>query len=101
MSYVLLLVVLSAVTYRVGRFIVLDTLIDSPRNKVIDWLLGRKKNWSLKLAELIGCPYCITVWVAAGAVALTALFQPIPYPVWTWLTVATGSLVFWAIIDSE
>jgi FtsH-binding integral membrane protein len=102
MSYLLLLIVLSAVTYRVGRFLILDTLIDEPRNRVLSWLEMRPTRFWSKVHDLLGCPFCITIWIAAGAVAITDIwFASVPMPVWTWLAVATGALVFWAVIDSE
>lgn len=102
MTYIVLLVVLSAVTYRVSRFIVLDTLIDAPRNWVLSWLEMHPNMFTNKLLELLGCPWCITIWVAAGAVAIQdQLIDGMPVPIWAWLAVATGSLVFWGIIDNE
>ena len=102
MSYLVLLLVMSAVTYRVSRFIVLDTLIDEPRNWVLSWLEMRPNIVTAKLIDLLGCPYCITIWVSAATVATTvAVGYDLPVPVWTWLAVATGSLVLWNVVDSE
>jgi hypothetical protein len=99
-SDLILLVVLSAVSYRVGRFIALDTLIDNPRARLLLWL-GDRGAACRKIAELIGCAYCVTIWTSAGAVAITTLFVDVRFPVWVWLASATGALVFWSIIDSE
>lgn len=110
MNYLALIVILSAVTYRVGRFIVLDTLIDGTRDKVYSWLERqaapkepkvRPRLFWVKLLELLGCPWCITIWIAAFATFFTDLNTSVPMPVWTWLAASTGGLVFWAIIDSE
>lgn len=102
MSYLVTLIVLSAVVYRVSRFLVLDTLIDEPRDKLLDQLERRQGLVYSKLFDLIGCPFCISVWVAAGAVAVHHYaVDDVPVPIWTWLAVATGSLVFWAVIDDE
>lgn len=100
MNYLVLLVVLSAVSYRVGRFLALDTLIDGTRMRLLNWLVTRGFV-ARKIADLIGCPYCVTIWTSAGAVALTTLYVDVPLPVWTWLAAATGALVFWAIIDND
>lgn len=100
MNYLIVLLVLSAVTYRVSRFIVHDSLIDAPRNKIYDWLEHREHPFWLKIHELIGCPWCITIWIAAGAVAVHhVVVEDVPVPIWTWLAVATGSLIIWEIID--
>ena len=102
MSYIVLLIVLSAVTYRLARFIVLDTLIDEPRDKVMAWLEQHPTMFWSKVYDLLGCPWCITVWVAAAVVAIQDLaLDGVPYPIWTWLAVASGSLVFWGYIDRE
>jgi hypothetical protein len=99
----MLSVILGAVTYRVGRFIVLDTMIEGTRDKVIGWFEARSdKLLYRKIVELFGCPFCITVWVAAGAVFTTRLFVgSTPMPVWVWLATATTALVFWRVVDSE
>lgn len=103
MSYIVLLIVLSLMVYRVSRFIVLDTLIDGTRSKVEDWLMAhRSKLLFRKLYELMGCPYCVTIWVALGAVLVSYFFvDSIPLPLYTWLAVSSGALVCWAIIDSD
>ena len=102
MTYIVLVIILSAVCYRVSRFIVLDTLIDEPRNWVLSWLEMHPNAFTMKLHELLGCPWCITIWVSAGTVALQHfVVDPVPVPIWTWLAVATGGLVFWGLIDKE
>lgn len=102
MTYIVLLIVLSAVCYRVSRFIVLDTLIDEPRNWVLSWLEMHPNWFTNKTHELLGCPWCVTIWVAAGTVALQHfVVDPVPVPIWTWLATATGALVFWGLIDKE
>jgi hypothetical protein len=107
MSYPTLLVVLSAVSYRTGRFIALDTLIDGTRTRVLSWLVksnahGFRPLWKEKLAELIGCPYCITIWTSGATTALTWSIVPsMPLPLFTWLAAATGALVLWSVIDSD
>lgn len=102
MTYIVLLIVLSAVTYRVSRFVVLDSLIEAPRNWVLNWLEMHPNVVTSKLVELAGCPWCVTVWVAAAVVAIQDLaIDSVPVPIWSWLAVATGSLVFWGYIDNE
>jgi hypothetical protein len=117
----LLLILCSAAVYRISRFVVLDTMIEGTRDKITTRLAtatdsqGRRRVinkgeaafeliplWRRKLLELIGCPWCVTVWVA-GAVTLLTHFivEPVPAPVWFWLAIASLALVLWAIIDSE
>jgi hypothetical protein len=120
----LLLIILSAVVYRVARFIVLDTIWEGWRDKLLDWLttgtdamgsqrvLDKKRDpeeWAQlpyikrKFSELMMCPFCVTIWVAGFTVlAYDVVIDPnLPLPVFYWLTIATGGLVFWAVIDSE
>jgi hypothetical protein len=106
LSLWLLLVIWSAATYRVTRLIVLDTLIEEPRDKVMDWLERykgeRRPAWKQKLSELLGCPYCVSAYVSAGVlVAHRVIVGSFPVPVWFWLAVWTGGLVIYAYIDSE
>lgn len=104
-----LLVVWSLATYRLSRFIVLDTIFGGIRalterrlvkiagsaSRLLAWLAG-------KLYDLIGCPYCVTVWVAAGVLlAHRIAVGPFPIPVWQWLAVSAASLVVWAVVDND
>jgi chromate transport protein ChrA len=98
----IMIVVLSAAVYRVGRFIILDTMFEGTRAQVFGRLAMRQKFIWHKIAELLGCPYCITVWLAAGACIAWRLFVgPFAAPVFAWLAVCTGALLFWRAIDWE
>lgn len=95
-----LTVTLSLVTYRVARLAIDDTIFDAPRARMHGWLTAG--GWfRQKLSELLGCPFCLTIWVAAGAVALTLPFASVPLPVWTWLASAAGSLIVWYIVEGR
>ena len=95
----LLIVMLSLATYRVGRFILLDKLIDVPRIRVHGFLLGKTSWWRSKLYDLITCPYCITVWLSAGMVVVADFTMSVPSPFLTWLAVAGGCLIPWNYIE--
>lgn len=98
----ILIVILSAVVYRVGRFLILDTMFEGTRAQVFGRLAMRERFIWHKIAELLGCPYCITVWIAAAACFAWRIFvEPFPAPVFVWLAVSTGSLLFWRAIDYE
>lgn len=102
-SLIEIIIVLSLVTYRVTRFLLLDSLIEVTRDRVYTWLETHPNRFTMKLVELIRCPYCITIWVAAGAVVATIMFTDasVPMPVFAWLAVAAASLVWWRIIDPK
>lgn len=56
--------------YRVTRLVVEDHLFDRPRDRLVARLqLGDH----LKLIELIGCPWCVSVYVGFGIVAARRL----------------------------
>ena len=105
-------VVLSAVTYRVGRFLLLDSLIDELRDKLyLRLTVGGTEvgspvaAWRMKLIDLMTCSYCITIWIAAAVVVFWSLVVRGEWIGWefllVWPAVAAGSLVWWTYIDSE
>lgn len=58
--------------FRLTRLIVVDTIWESTRRKLTDWLKARDALWGDKMAELIGCSHCTGVWVSAGVYAALA-----------------------------
>lgn len=48
--------------YRIVRFIQRDSLIETQR----EWVINRYGH--LKITELATCPWCLSIWVAAGVV---------------------------------
>lgn len=104
-----LIVVLSLVTYRVTRFALDDTLLDEWRWQLQGWLKGKGPTdrngqplvmWRRKLLSLTECPYCLSVWVAAGATAIAERYASIPLPVWTWLAVSGLAMAWWRLIET-
>ncbi len=94
------LVLIVAATYGATRFIVVDSLLQTPRNRAIAWLwpevylrtdspqiradaaqfdkLGDRipdnaPGWGGKLAELLSCPYCVGWWIGLVMFALYGL----------------------------
>lgn len=57
-------------TYRVTRLVVEDHLFDRPRDRLVARLQLADHP---KLIELIGCPWCVSVYVGFGVVALRRL----------------------------
>jgi len=100
---IILTVLLSAATYRVTRFLISDTLISEQRRWVKLKLMGNGDVGPVrvKLLDLLSCPYCLSVWVAAAGVLASQQFQSIPQPVLAWLAVCTGSLAFWRYIEND
>lgn len=91
------LAVLALATYRVTRFLIHDTLIERPRLAVYK-ALGRHP----KLIELLTCPWCLSIWISAGIVAVTDIwFAPIALPVWVWLANSAVTMLCWNVLDKE
>jgi hypothetical protein len=65
---------------RIVRFIQQDTLIEVPREWLQGWLVSHSQ-W--KAMELLSCPWCLSVHVAAGWTALRLLAPRIAAPVGT------------------
>lgn len=110
MPLILTFLILGLVVYRVTRFIILDDLIEGTRDRVLNGLLaGRSEDelgslplWRRKLYTLLNCPFCVSIYVAAGVVlAHRWIVEPLPAPVWWWLGTATVALVVYTYIDSE
>jgi hypothetical protein len=102
LDLLILIVILSLTVYRLGRFVVLDTMFEGTRAQVFGRLMMREHLFWHKVAEMLGCPYCITVWLSAGAcLAWRWTVDPFPAPVAVWLAVCTGSLIFWRIMDFQ
>lgn len=100
-----LIVLLSLVCYRVTRFAIDDSLIDAPRWWLEDKLKGHwsemdRPAWRQKFLDLLGCPYCMSVWIAAGAVVITNQLISVPLPLWTWLAVCGATMVWWRLIET-
>lgn len=68
--------VIAIASYRIARFLVIDTLIEGIRNKLHLFLVNRAdKNGPLRLLwqkiyELTSCTWCAGFWVSAGVYAV-------------------------------
>lgn len=98
-----LLVLLGLATWRVTRFALYDALIDTPRNRVHAWLLTRRHATAVtvKIHELITCPWCLSVWVAAVAVAVADGWASIPLPAFMWLAVAAVAVIVHVLVEAD
>lgn len=93
-------VLLGAAAYRVGRFIVLDTMFEGTRDRVIGALESRSHKLVFsKLFDLLQCPFCITVWTSLAATLVAVFGAGVPYPLLVWAASSVFALVFWRIVD--
>lgn len=100
----------SLAVYRVTRFIIRDTLIDELRQKVQVTLSGgyvqrngewRLSKWRQKLLELIGCPYCVSIYIAGATVLATWCRRGTRLPLVQWPAMSAAALVAWRIVEDE
>lgn len=75
----LVYVVNALAVHRVSRLIARDTIFDRPRAAITDKFDGM-------LVNLILCMWCLSVWIAAVAILLTAWDTTRS----TWLVIASG-----------
>jgi hypothetical protein len=95
-------VLIGAVAYRVGRFIVLDTMFEGTRDRLVGVLEARShKLFFEKALELVRCPYCITVWTSGAVCATVYSVSTLPFPVLVWGVSSAVALVFWRVVDPE
>jgi hypothetical protein len=85
-----LLLVSGLAVYRLTRLLVADKITERPRDRLAQAARGR-------LAYFVTCPWCVSVWVAAGWAALVALAPAVALvagAVLAWSAVA-GLLASW------
>ena len=100
-AWLLTLLVVLAV-HRLTRLAIADEIpvVKVPRDRIVDWLdpvAGRRGHWGgfgRSVAYLLGCPWCMSVWVGAFVVWGTAwtVGLPVPWLVWA----AASSVTGWA-----
>lgn len=68
---------LGLAAYRVGRLVASDEISRKAREAVNGWAglpedgaNEAPETWREYVAYLVGCPYCVSVWAAAGALAI-------------------------------
>ncbi len=106
LTYVLIILA----TFRLTRFMITDMMpLGWLRERFLEWLRPSDE-WKIennqpyasghwgwlggKLHYLLGCPWCMSIWVGAGVVYVFTLFTSVPLPVAVWLSASalTGLL---------
>jgi hypothetical protein len=99
----LLVVLVVVATHRLTRLVVADEipLVKVPRDRMVGWLdpdqPGRRAPWGgfgRSVAYLLGCPWCMSIWVGGALVWLTVQVHGLPVPWLVWL--AASSCTGWA-----
>lgn len=76
---ILLVILLSPASYRITRLLVKDLIFDGPRAAIITKLVQlpdggfRRIGFRAKLAYLIGCEFCVGVWVSLTLMLLALI----------------------------
>lgn len=101
-------VLLSCAVWFLTRLVILETVFDGTRDKVHIWLDKRTSLWAVKLSELLGCPWCVSFWVALGLVL--AADDPMGWFTWNanlplpvlWVAgIRTGGLFLYWFFDGR
>lgn len=107
---------MAVVVHRVTHFICYDTLIEEQREKFLVWLrlptkpLKRKIYFDVrkKVAVLIECPWCVSIYVSAGALILHRLtafvfetLPTLPMPVWWWVGLSSAACILMEYTEGE
>lgn len=98
------IVLFGLAVYRVTRFFLKDKMIEKQRLWFYNWLVGDMTKQSAlrdKIYELFDCPYCFSVWVSAGAVAVATRYAAVPLPVYQWLAASATALIVWEILEDD
>lgn len=104
----LLVLGLGIAAYRITRFFLFDTIVDSLRQRWYVWLVNRKhlKALAAKLLELTSCTWCFGVHISWLLYAGWTRLYPWQFGVYGWIVVAAiagvqGPLHAWEPGDEE
>lgn len=87
----LLWALVTVACYRVTRLVVEDTIWEDTRDRLITRLQRKERGFGFKVSVLLGCPFCVSVWVASAAWVLLWIFtDSLPLP-WLWWPAIAGS----------
>lgn len=106
----LLVVLLTLATHRITRLLVADELplVKAPRDAIadhfgiyqggqlVDGARWGRLGWSI--AYLVGCPWCMSIWVAMALVFGTGSVMSVPLP---WLIIAAASSITGWVASAE
>lgn len=81
--------------WRIVRFIQRDSLIETQR----EWVINNWGGGHLRLGELLQCPWCLSIWVAAGVVAARRLAPRVWGMVARGLAFSAGAGVITGLVD--
>jgi hypothetical protein len=77
-SFSLLMVLYSLAVARVTGLVTQDAITEGARDRLLVWLDDRPKTLGQFLADLIGCPWCVSMWISAVAAPLVWFYGQTP-----------------------
>lgn len=84
------LVVVGLAVYRVTRLLVADEVLRRPRWAIEQWAAGTAvRRAHPQVATFVGCPWCVSIWVAAAALPLLIFAPPL-------VTLAVAAPLAWS-----
>jgi len=90
-----LLVLLSLATYRITRLAISDSIFDTPRMWLHQYLLGKTSKVRWVFYQLITCQYCLSIWIAGLITLGASTAVDIDLPFLMWMASAGGSVIIW------
>lgn len=103
-------VILAFAVYRITRFLIHDTLIEKQRlwvyRKIAKAVPAEGGGYRIpegrtKLLELLQCPWCLSIWIAAGTVFAASRRRSIPLPVIYFPALGGAAVYIWDHIDGS
>jgi hypothetical protein len=109
MNHWVALALLPLVVYRLTRFALLDSLLETSRDRLFVWLNSRhvaSEGWRAtfwyKLHDGASCAFCVSVWVSAAALVYWCAFAGEwlgwAWPI-VWLAISAGAMAVYRYID--
>ena len=81
--------------WRIVRFVQRDSLIEKQR----EWVINNWGGGYLRLGELLQCPWCLSIWVAAGVVITRRLAPRLWGMIARGLAFSAGAGVITGLVD--
>lgn len=85
-----------------GRWVIVDDDGDELRGvhpKIDEEHIAELRGWWPSMAELVMCPYCMSIWFTLGTVSVTLIFVDLALPLLWYGAVAALSAAMCAAVD--
>jgi hypothetical protein len=74
-----LLLVYALAVYRLTRLLIADQVLEPLRTGILVWAQPEQGRQRPMLAYFVTCPWCVSMWVAAGWLLLASLAGPVAW----------------------